>query len=737
MARNPEGRRRSSRSRSGGKSSPVRIAFVIDGLVLVTAVLALAITMFLSPSARTWALESLAYGWAPVGLWLGALVFGLRYHIRFFARQWQWWVTAAAGAAIAVGVLSFFHPGFGIFADVSLGGRWGTILGGAPLSLGIAKLVIIAVLMPVVVFPRRVGPLYARAFGQVGQSARFVAEHPLLKRFRGAIAQRLKSRTKDTEQPSIPASTPVPTPEPPAVESTATAVVEDKPVQDNPPDQQEVVPEVQPDTRSEISAIDGFVSEELSLYAEPVDPSSVSNPPWLLPAADLLTAPEPVESNEEALIATARLIEDTLASYGANVTVPDASIQSGPRLNRFGLDPGWLTDDKGGSDEQQDGGVGGRSRVRVQAILARQNDLALALKTPTIRIQPTIPGESLVGLEVPSPTPRRVGLKEVVESQAFVDCAAKGGLPIAIGLDIAGEPEVLDLAGLPHLLIAGATGTGKSVCLNSIVASLLVSKSPDQLRLLMVDPKGVELTPFDGLPHLAAPTVQEFKGFTESLKGLLSLMQQRYTRLAEAGARNIAGYNATAERRMPYVVLVVDELAELMLAGGREAEANLVRLAQMGRATGIHLMLATQRPTVDVVTGLLKANIATRIAFTVASQTDSRVILDVSGAEDLLGRGDMLLLENQSPQPRRVQGTFVDDGEVSRLVEFWRDPSQSRLPVLEVEPDEEEIDGEEIVDEEIDDAGTEDLEADDQVTGDGDTGDEDTNDEDTNDSESE
>ena len=728
MARNPEGRRRSSRSRSGGKSSPVRIAFVIDGLVLVTAVLALAITMFLSPSARTWALESLAYGWAPVGLWLGALVFGLRYHIRFFARQWQWWVTAAAGAAIAVGVLSFFHPGFGIFADVSLGGRWGTILGGAPLSLGIAKLVIIAVLMPVVVFPRRVGPLYARAFEQVGQSARFVAEHPLLKRFRGAIAQRLKSRTKDTEQSSIPASTPVPTSEPPAVESTATAVAEDKPVQDNPPDQQEVVPEVQPDTRSEISAIDGFVSEELSLYAEPVDPSSVSNPPWLLPAAGLLTAPEPVESNEEALIATARLIEDTLASYGANVTVPDASIQSGPRLNRFGLDPGWLTDDKGGSDEQQDGGVGGRSRVRVQAILARQNDLALALKTPTIRIQPTIPGESLVGLEVPSPTPRRVGLKEVVESQAFVDCAAKGGLPIAIGLDIAGEPEVLDLAGLPHLLIAGATGTGKSVCLNSIVASLLVSKSPDQLRLLMVDPKGVELTPFDGLPHLAAPTVQEFKGFTESLKGLLSLMQQRYTRLAEAGARNIAGYNATAERRMPYVVLVVDELAELMLAGGREAEANLVRLAQMGRATGIHLMLATQRPTVDVVTGLLKANIATRIAFTVASQTDSRVILDVSGAEDLLGRGDMLLLENQSPQPRRVQGTFVDDGEVSRLVEFWRDPSQSRLPVLEVEPDEEEIDGEEIVDEEIDDAGTEDLEADDQVTGDEDTGDEDTND---------
>jgi len=271
---------------------------------------------------------------------------------------------------------------------------------------------------------------------------------------------------------------------------------------------------------------------------------------------------------------------------------------------------------------------------------------------------------------------------------------------------------VLDLAGLPHLLIAGATGTGKSVCLNSIVASLLVAKSPDELRLLMVDPKGVELTPFDGLPHLAAPTVQEFKGFTESLTGLLNLMQQRYARLGQAGVRNIAGYNATAQRRMPYVVLVVDELAELMLAGGRESEANLVRLAQMGRATGIHLVLATQRPTVDVVTGLLKANIATRIAFTVASQTDSRVILDVSGAEDLLGRGDMLLLENQSPQPRRVQGVFVDDGELSRLVEFWRDPSQSRPPVLESETDNEELGSEAVVeeenvDEEVGDSGTE------------------------------
>ena len=696
MARSPRGKRSSSGSGAEGKARPVRRGLVLDGLAVVTVVLALAITMVVSAAARLWALESLGYGWIPAGLWLGSVVYGLRYHIRSFRRLWQWWVLAAGGAAIVIGVLSFFHPGFGVFAVAGLSGKWGTVLGGSPLFLGIAKLLAIAILTPVVVFPRRVGPFYARGFEGVGQGVRIVAENPQIRRGISSLTDRLRSRTKSPQEPSVSEASP----ETPAVSPTV----------DIEPAKPQAVPvgkpEVQPDATSESSVMDVFVSEELALYTQLAETDPAIDPPWLLPTVGLLSIPEPAESNEEALDATARLIEQTLASHGVNVTVADT--QAGPRLIRFGLDPGWLTEDKDGPE----GDGGGGTRVRVQSIVARQNDLALALKTPSIRIQLTIPGEALVGLEVPSPTPRRVGLKEMVESEAFTDCAAKGGLPIAIGQDIAGEPEVLDLAGLPHLLIAGATGTGKSVCLNSIVASLLVAKSPDELRLLMVDPKGVELTPFDGLPHLAAPTVQEFKGFTESLTGLLNLMQQRYARLGQAGVRNIAGYNATAERRMPYVVLVVDELAELMLAGGRESEANLVRLAQMGRATGIHLVLATQRPTVDVVTGLLKANIATRIAFTVASQTDSRVILDVSGAEDLLGRGDMLLLENQSPQPRRVQGVFVDDGELSRLVEFWRDPSQSRPPVLESETDDEELGSEAVVeeengDEDVGDSGTE------------------------------
>jgi len=691
VARSPRGKRSSSGFGAEGKSRPVRRALVLDGLAVVAVVLALSITMVVSADARLWALESLGYGWIPAGLWLGSVVYGLRYHIRSFRRLWQWWVLAAGGAAIVIGVLSFFHPGFGVFAVAGLSGKWGTVLGGSPLSLGIAKLLAIAILTPVVVFPRRVGPFYARGFEGVGQGVRIVAENPQIRQGISSLTNRLKARTKSPQEPSISEASS----ETPAV----SPIVDREPAKPEPAPVGK--PDVEPDANSESSVMDVFVSEELALYTQPAETDPAIDPPWLLPTVGLLSNPEPAESNEEALDATARLIEQTLASHGVNVTVADT--QAGPRLIRFGLDPGWLTEDKDGPE----GDRGGGTRVRVQSIVARQNDLALALKTPSIRIQPTIPGEALVGLEVPSPTPRRVGLKEMVESEAFTDCAAKGGLPIAIG-----ESEVLDLAGLPHLLIAGATGTGKSVCLNSIVASLLVAKSPDELRLLMVDPKGVELTPFDGLPHLAAPTVQEFKGFTESLTGLLNLMQQRYARLGQAGVRNIAGYNATAVRRMPYVVLVVDELAELMLAGGRESEANLVRLAQMGRATGIHLVLATQRPTVDVVTGLLKANIATRIAFTVASQTDSRVILDVSGAEDLLGRGDMLLLENQSPQPRRVQGVFVDDGELSRLVEFWRDPSQSRPPVLESETDDEEIGREAVVeeenvDEDVDDTGTE------------------------------
>lgn len=433
MARSPRGKRSSSGSGAEGKARPVRRGLVLDGLAVVTVVLALAITMVVSADARLWALESLGYGWIPAGLWLGSVVYGLRYHIRSFRRLWQWWVLAAGGAAIVIGVLSFFHPGFGVFAVAGLSGKWGTVLGGSPLFLGIAKLLAIAILTPVVVFPRRVGPFYARGFEGVGQGVRTVAENPQIRRGISSLTDRLRSRTKSPQEPSVSEASP----ETPAV----------SPIVDREPAKPEAVPvgkpDVEPDAISESSMMDVFVSEELALYIQPAETDPAMDPSWLLPTAGLLSTPEPVESNEEALDATARLIEQTLASHGVNVTVADT--QAGPRLIRFGLDPGWLTEDK----DRPEGDRGGGTRVRVQSIVARQNDLALALKTPSIRIQLTIPGEALVGLEVPSPTPRRVGLKEMVESEAFTDCAAKGGLPIAIGQDIAGEPEVLDLAGLP------------------------------------------------------------------------------------------------------------------------------------------------------------------------------------------------------------------------------------------------------------------------------------------------
>ena len=241
---------------------------------------------------------------------------------------------------------------------------------------------------------------------------------------------------------------------------------------------------------------------------------------------------------------------------------------------------------------------------------------------------------------------------------------------------------VLDLAALPHILITGTTGSGKNVLINSIVAAFLLTKTPEQLRVLMVDPKRVELTPFNGIPHLIAPVIVDADEVNGALKGLIREMLGRYKLMEELGARNIDGYNQRSPEKMPYLVLIVDELADLMMVGGFEVEQNLVRLAQLGRATGIHLVLATQRPSVNVVTGLLKANIAARVAFVVASQVDSRVILDAVGAEKLLGKGDMLLLHNESPKARRVRGTLVYDEEIDQMVEFWVNQQGPPIPPI-------------------------------------------------------
>ncbi len=321
-------------------------------------------------------------------------------------------------------------------------------------------------------------------------------------------------------------------------------------------------------------------------------------------------------------------------------------------------------------------------RVRVGKIAALADDLALALSARTIRIQAPVPGKGYVGIEVPNEEIALVALRDVIESEAFN--RLKSPLRFALGQDVAGNAVAADLAAMPHLLIAGATGSGKSVCVNSLISCLLLNNTPDDLRLIMVDPKRVELTGYNGIPHLLAPVVVELERVVSALQWVLREMDKRYHKLAQAGCRNIKEYNAklaaAGEKKLPYLVVIIDELADLMMLAPDETERTITRLAQLARATGIHLVIATQRPSVDVVTGLIKANFPARIAFAVASGVDSRVILDQPGAERLLGRGDMLFQAPDAPAPVRLQGIFVSDGEIQRLVTYWQSFAGTAAP---------------------------------------------------------
>ncbi len=384
-------------------------------------------------------------------------------------------------------------------------------------------------------------------------------------------------------------------------------------------------------------------------------------PKWTLPPLEEILDPaEEGEIDEADLREKARIIEETLRSLGVEARVVE--VQRGPTVTLFGLEPGQIA-------------RGGRpTRVKVGQIAALADDLALALSARSVRVLAPIPGRGLVGLEVPNERLALVRLREVMESEAYRALASPLRLPL--GQTVSGEPLVADLTAMPHLLIAGATGSGKSVALNAILVSLLCTCTPEDLRLILIDPKRVELTPYNGIPHLWTPVVVEIEKVPRVLQEAMREMERRYRLFAAAGARHIADYNRRmAERgepRMPYLVIVVDELADLMITAPQETERRITRLAQMARATGIHLVIATQRPSVDVVTGLIKANFPARIAFAVASSVDSRVILDMPGAETLLGRGDMLFLPPDQGQPIRAQGCYVSDEEIRRIVAYWK-----------------------------------------------------------------
>lgn len=381
---------------------------------------------------------------------------------------------------------------------------------------------------------------------------------------------------------------------------------------------------------------------------------------WKLPPLEMLAPPKgrPAAGDIEANIYT---IRKTLENFG--IMVEMGEVQVGPTVTQYTFKPA--------------------EGVKLARITALSNDLALALAAHPIRIEAPIPGKSLVGIEVPNERAATVTLRELLDSKEFNAHAL--ALPVALGKDVSGKAWFADLSRAPHMLVAGATGSGKTVSLNAIICSLLYQHTPETLRFIMVDPKRVELPLYDGIPHLLTPVITDVPRTVNALKWCVGEMERRFDALAASGRRDIASYNKGAEEKMPWVVFVVDELADLMAAAGAEIEAGVIRLAQMARAVGIHLILATQRPSVDILTGLIKANIPTRVAFSVASLMDSRTILDTGGAEKLLGRGDMLYTAPELSKPRRLQGAYVSEEEISRVVDFLKgeEPPSYDMSVVE------------------------------------------------------
>ncbi|MFP4321166.1 MAG: DNA translocase FtsK 4TM domain-containing protein [Anaerolineales bacterium] len=387
----------------------------------------------------------------------------------------------------------------------------------------------------------------------------------------------------------------------------------------------------------------------------------------ILPPLELMEAHELNKPSAEEINRNASIIENTLLEFDIDADVIDVKV--GPVVTQYAVSPiKEIRDPQTGKIQV--------NRVRVDKIVNLQGDLALALSAKTLRIEAPVPGHSYVGIEVPNSNPSVVGLRPVLESEVYYD-RRKKPLAIPMGRDVSGQSVVIELASLPHLLVAGTTGSGKSVFLASVVTSLVMNNTPDQLKLIMLDPKRVELTRFNGLPHLIGPVETEGERIIGVLRWATREMDRRYKLLELENARNIDAYNTNLGRRrkdehLPYIVLMIDEIGDLMMSHPDETEGTVTRLAQKARAAGIHLVIATQRPSTDVVTGLIKANFPGRVSFAVASGTDSRVILDYIGAETLLGRGDMLYLAPDAAGPRRIQGCYVDDSEVEEIVLYWK-----------------------------------------------------------------
>ena len=694
--------------------------------------IAIVILILLTPPAvifRDTLIRTFGLAMGPVGgVALLSIIVAAR-HPKSLVSKFNWWLAVVVAGAITFGSMAFFSFEYGVLRDVTMGGEAGVLIIGEQDRWGIARLSGMALVACYLVAPRfslqttlialfsvlwsmtLIFRVMFAAFGKI----RDRYEDRQVRRMVGSLNRVNPNRVNVSEMwPRLGMIRPreaQPIEAPPPEELNYEAAIADSLVMAEPVpaptgvavadideneeyEEEEVEYEDQePEDDEPLRPV--YLHKQEPMFTDPVpaEPQPTNGVSGAhaagigpaVPSLDILDATEQVETHPDDHKERAQQIEEALASHGIDAKV--TQINPGPTVTQFGVEPGWFRKFKEVRERDPDGKLKvdqtgqpvvrrqevSKKRVRVDQIAALDKDLALAMAAPTIRIEAPVPGKAMVGIEVPNVTMGVVGLKEALASPEFRKMLGKSKLAVALGKGSAGQMLMGDLAAMPHLLIAGSTGSGKSVCITSFISSLLMNNTPRDVQFVMVDPKRVELVPFSTVPHLATPVIMDMDKVVGALKWVTEEMDRRYKVMAGAGARNIGGYNAKVdeEDHMSYLVVVIDELADLMVMAPFDVEQSLTRLAQMGRATGIHLIVATQRPSVDVITGLIKANFPTRISFAVTSMTDSRVILDAPGAEKLLGRGDMLYLPSDAAKPKRLQGVYLSDMEVERIVHFW------------------------------------------------------------------
>jgi len=676
-------RRTAAGSRSKGIGRHV-LRFVISGpfLRVVLVALTIGVIFFLREDIARVILRSLGLAIIPVLIWLVIIAWILwRGRTASLLRHWNSWLGALLLTAAMVGTMGLF--GLAVYiagvplAEVTLAGSLGQLIAGV--SYVWAYLLALTLLGIILVTPRHslnfakglagliwqvvinLIMLLATGFWHLGRKLLFWLIG-LVRLLRVRIAALFKARPIARKLPR-------------------TKKVPEEPV---------------PVERSRIEPTDG--THQFGAATPEPQPSlediKLPDIDRQLPSSELLDETPKASFARGDDAKQAELIEEALASYGVEAKV--VQVNPGPSVTQFGVEPGWVRRYRRVVEKDQNGKPRldkngnpkvhleevSKTRVKVDRITSLANDLALALAVTHVRIEAPVPGKALVGIEVPNISTALVSLRSVIESPAFEKARSKSRLVVALGQGAAGEAVIADIAKMPHILIAGATGSGKTVCLNCIITGLLMHATPAEVRLVLIDPKRVEMITFNGIPHLITPVVVEVEMAIETLRRVTLEMDHRYRKFAAIGVRNIDAYNRSPKvaEPLPYIVVIIDELADLMMTAPDVAEPLICRLAQLSRATGIHLVVATQRPSVDVITGLIKANFPTRISFAVVSSVDSRTILDSIGAEKLLGRGDMLYLSPEGHKPKRLRGCFVSDEEMDRVVAFWRKWGEKNLP---------------------------------------------------------